>query len=750
MDAWTYGLEPRVAPVTSGDARHFRSPTARVGLVPRAAPPLSGHTSLRPILLAAAPALLILGIGGASGLALRRTARTAATARETEQALLVAERAHARVADALGDARGYALTGDSAALLDTIGRRAALLADFAHMESLTQAEPTTGPRLRVFRAASLRQLDDADSLLALRTRAGRRAPGSPAMLALVRRTTLSADSLRDHVEALEWQVHRALIVRARADALVRDATLATLAGGLVLAALAAAAVHLALTRLLSRARAQTEELTRSNGRLRDQAGELARRREQLEDQSLELELANEQLREQATELELQTAQLQDQTIELETANEALRESALRDQLLFERAPVPMWMFDADSLAFLAVNDAAVERYGWTREQFLGMTIRDIRPPADVPLVEQYAREHHDGTTTRRAVRHVTRGGELLDVVVVAHDAELGGRRVRIVTAEDETARTAAERARDAAQGQLRQAQKMEAIGRLASGVAHDFNNLLMVVRNNVQEVRDELPPDDALRTVLVEAIEAVDRATGLTRQLLTVGRQQPARLRAVDLSDVVRGTDKLLRRLAGDRVRVVFQLTDAPLRIDADPGQLEQVLMNLAVNARDAMPAGGTLTIGTRRGTLHPPGGDMDTAHRWAVLSVEDTGVGMDAATRERIFEPFFTTKAPGSGTGLGLATAFGIVQQSGGHILVESAPGAGARFEVLLRLSDPYAGEAPSLPLEHAVEWSPELPPSHPAVPAMPYAGPLTDAPRRTPPRSMPALPVGPRGPAA
>jgi PAS domain S-box-containing protein len=692
---------------------------------------LSGHTSLRPILLAAAPALLILGIGGASGLALRRTARTAATARETEQALVVARRAHARVADALADARGYALTGDSTALLDTIGRRAALLADFARMESLTRAEPTTGPRLRLFRAASLRQLDDADSLLALRSRIGRRTPDSPAMLALVRRSTRSVDSLRGHLETLEQRVHRTLTVRAGADAIVQDATLGALAGGLLLAALAAAAVHLALTRLLNRARAQTEELTRGNARLREQGGELARRREQLEDQALELELANEQLREQATELELQTAQLQDQTVELEMVNEALRESALRDQLLFERAPVPMWMFDADTLAFLAVNDAAVERYGWTREQFLGMTIRDIRPPSDVPLVERYAREHHDGATTRRAARHVSRTGELLDVVVVAHDAELGGRRVRIVTAEDETARTAAERARDAAHRQLRQAQKMEAIGRMAGGVAHDFNNLLSVVRVNVEAVRDALPGDSPLHAELVEAGEAVDRATALTRQLLAVGRQQPVQLRAVDLSEAVRRSETLLRRLAGDRVRIAFQLTAVPLTVAADQGQLEQVLMNLAVNARDAMPAGGTLTIGTRRGTMHPPGGDMDTAQRWAVLSVEDTGVGMDAATRERIFEPFFTTKPPGAGTGLGLATAFGIVQQSGGHMLVESAPGAGARFEVLLQLSDTPPTEASPLPLERAVEWSPEWPRGIPALPGAPRdaAAPLPPA---------------------
>ncbi|MDF1502205.1 ATP-binding protein, partial [Roseisolibacter sp. H3M3-2] len=672
---------------------------------------------LRPrhVLLAAAPAALILAIGGASAFALRRVAATAAEVRRTEQALRVVENVHASVADIVIDARGFVLTGDSSLLVGQEARRADAMRGLAALDGLVQLDPGLGPRVRAFRSVTATRLALTDSILALPPTTRRRP--APALAEQVRRGSVVMDSLRAELEELERSVERALSERERNDAQVRDLTLVLLVGGGVLAAVVGVGVHLVLSGLLARARAQAADLEKTNARLREQAAELATRRERLEDGALALELANEQLREQATELELQTHQLQEQTVELESANDALREGALRDQLLFERAPLPMWMFDSETLRFLAVNDAAVERYGWSREEFLGRTIRDIRPPADVPMVEALARDHTDGDTTRRAVRHVTKDGRVLQVVVVSHDAVLEGRRVRIVTVEDETARTEAERARVALQRQLLQAQKMEAVGRMASGVAHDFNNLLTAVRVNVENVLESLPAESPFRADLTDADDAISRATSLTRQLLTIGRQQHADRRPADLGVVVRDAERLMRRLVGERVHVELRLAERPLVVLADVARLEQVLVNLAVNARDAMPAGGTLTVATARRLAVPPDGTGGAARAWAVLAVRDTGHGMDADTRERIFEPFFTTKAPGVGTGLGLATAFGIVQQDGGFFVVDSAPGEGARFEVFL-------------PLQH--DDAPRPPGA--------YAGPPPGAARPTPVRAGPA----------
>jgi len=219
---------------------------------------------------------------------------------------------------------------------------------------------------------------------------------------------------------------------------------------------------------------------------------------------------------------------------------------------------------------------------------------------------------------------------------------------------------------------LRQAQKMEAIGLLAGGVAHDFNNIVSVILGYGEMVRDELPVGDPRRADVDEIIVAADRARALTRQLLAFSRKQVLHPRVVDLSGVVRGMDKMLTRLIGEDIELVLDLrARAPVR--CDPSQLEQVVMNLIVNARDAMPTGGAVTITTR---------DDDGA---VVLSVIDGGCGIDAANRERIFEPFFTTKDVGKGTGLGLATVYGIVEQSGGTIVVDSEVGRGTRFDVRL-----------------------------------------------------------------
>jgi PAS domain S-box-containing protein len=238
------------------------------------------------------------------------------------------------------------------------------------------------------------------------------------------------------------------------------------------------------------------------------------------------------------------------------------------------------------------------------------------------------------------------------------------------------------------ESQLRQAQKMEAVGQLAGGVAHDFNNLLTVIGGRCYLMLAKMPGDDPLRREVELVRGAAERAARLTHQLLAFSRKQVLEPRVLDLDETVSGIEPLLRRLIGEHIEIVVARQEERGRVKADAGQLEQVILNLSVNARDAMAQGGRLTLETanvtvdeaaaRRGSDVVPG-------RYVVLSVHDTGHGMDAATRAQIFEPFFTTKEVGQGTGLGLATVYGIVKQSGGFIEVESEPGRGACFRVYL-----------------------------------------------------------------
>jgi len=242
--------------------------------------------------------------------------------------------------------------------------------------------------------------------------------------------------------------------------------------------------------------------------------------------------------------------------------------------------------------------------------------------------------------------------------------------------------------REEIEAQLRQSQKMEALGRLAGGVAHDFNNLLTVIMGHSELLLDHLRPGDALHKSSEQIRKTADRAASLTRQMLAFSRMQVIQAKDLDMNDLVMESESLLRRLIREDIEFSFRLSQSIGRVKADAGQLEQVLLNLTVNASDAMPLGGKLTIETQAVEFdksdprtHPP----IEPGKYVLLSVTDTGHGMDTQTKARIFEPFFTTKELGKGTGLGLATVYGVVKQTGGYIWVESEPGSGTRFEIYL-----------------------------------------------------------------
>jgi two-component system cell cycle sensor histidine kinase/response regulator CckA len=356
-------------------------------------------------------------------------------------------------------------------------------------------------------------------------------------------------------------------------------------------------------------------------------------------------------------------------------------AAARYQMLFEASPLPMWVYDAETLAFLAVNDAAIRHYGYSREEFLAMTIRDIRPPEDVPRMLANVRGDGGPGSHRPATwRHVTKDGSVIDVEITAGRIELDGRRAALVLANDVSDRVRLQR-------RLSEAEKMEAIGRLAGGVAHDFNNLLTVI-GGYAEI---LLAQDGEREELQEIARAAHQASGLTRQLLAFSRRQVLHPRVLDLNEVVAAMEGMLRRIIGDDVTVGVKLADGLAPVEADQGQIERVIINLAANARDAMPDGGALTIETANVELD---GARVAAHAegepgpHVMLSVTDTGVGMDEEVRRHLFEPFYTTKPAGDGTGLGLATVFGVVKQSGGSIYVYSEPGRGTTFKIYLPAS--------------------------------------------------------------
>ncbi len=388
------------------------------------------------------------------------------------------------------------------------------------------------------------------------------------------------------------------------------------------------------------------------------------------------------------------------------AEEALRRSEERYRLTFEKAAVGVTHVALEG-SFLRVNQKFCDIVGYSREELVGMTFQEITHPDDldhdlVLVREMVARERETCSSEKRYIR---KDGELVWVSITVSMVweEDGGSGYFINVVEEIGARKEAEATQRKLEGQLRQAQKMEAIGTLAGGVAHDFNNILQAVMGYTELLGERITDDEDAHCELEEIEKGCERAAMLTRQLLTFSRQQVIRPAHIDIDEVITGVLKMLRRLIGEDIDLVYQ-SPAPLAaIFADRNQLEQVLMNLAINARDAMPGGGVLTVQAENREL-----DTEACRsyeeilpgRHVVLSISDTGLGMDGETRTRIFDPFFTTKGPGRGTGLGLSTVYGIVRQHEGHIFVTSEPGQGARFEIFFPAAAAAAerGEAPAV----------------------------------------------------
>jgi PAS domain S-box-containing protein len=340
------------------------------------------------------------------------------------------------------------------------------------------------------------------------------------------------------------------------------------------------------------------------------------------------------------------------------------------------------------------NRGAERMYGYMAEQVIGRHISLLAPPDRADEISNILQKIVAGESVDHfeSVR-LTKEGLHLDVSISVSPLRnaIGEVVGASVIARDITAQKRSE-------AQLRQSQKMEAIGRLAGGVAHDFNNILGIVNACTEFLRDRLDPATEPSVYVENIRKAIDRGKALTRQLLTFSRTSAIQPQLLDMNDRLKDIGKLLRPLLGDDIEVVIVSKSPSAVIEADPGQLDQIVVNLAVNARDAMPRGGKLILEAGPVTIDEAYADQRqafTAGKYIQLAVSDTGFGMNEATVSRIFEPFFTTKEIGKGTGLGLATVYGIVKQSGGHILVYSEPGQGTTFKIYFPSADHKIGLA-------------------------------------------------------
>ena len=380
-------------------------------------------------------------------------------------------------------------------------------------------------------------------------------------------------------------------------------------------------------------------------------------------------------------------------IEDVTARKRREEELTRLSLAVDQAAGPIVITDPQGI-IVYVNRAFEQVTGYSRAEAVGQNPRMLKSGKhDEDFYKSLWAKLERGETWTGVFVNRRKDGSLYDEessIFPVHDA--GGRVINYVAIK-----------RDAThehllEAQLRQAQKIEAVGQLAGGIAHDFNNLLTIVSGYCQLLAERMEVESPLQGYVEEIKKAGDRAVSLTRQLLAFSRRQVLQPQPLDLNAVVSNMEKMLRRLIGEDIELKIMLLPDLSRVKADPGQIEQVILNLAINSRDAMPEGGELTVETANLELDASYTQRHAEiipSRYVMLAVSDTGLGMDAATQARIFEPFFTTKEKGKGTGLGLATVYGIVKQSGGYIYVYSEPGKGATFKVYLPVLAPTERES-------------------------------------------------------